>query len=1791
MKNKGILSGFIAFIIILQMLIPENFAFAEGGEDVTEKIDEIYSSIKIIADGEEINPNENGEYENVPLNSKIKLGYELRFNNDYDYSQNDFVKINFPSLIKFNKQNIPIKNDNGDIMAYLNLYENEAIVVFTEIVEEIAANIYVGFEIEGYFDLDEINSENKTEIDLEYVGEVIIDFKDSSKASVKKETPQYDYDKQELTWKITVMPEGEKVWGVKIIDEFTDNQEFVEGSFKVNGHLVKKTDVAEYFENGKLTTGSALTIKDNKITYIFPEAITDSQIIEYKTKPIDTGFLQGENIVTYKNTVKVYVNEEETGRDSSYLNMKKINKEGGIVNTENSANSQDSGKVIQWVVTVNNFGGQYNNNSMEDVLHKYLKLIEKNSEYPIKAYYDGDLEGETVQPGIGNDISGMYTLEDLSSGQSKFTYYFRDKDWSRVKLTFYTKVQDEYYENEVNNIFKFENTVKVGVDSCDSNILTLPTVPLSKSGYFIDKQKPFNGQDNNLIEWKLNVNSRNITMEDITVEDILPEGLEYVPYQDGEGNNNEYKISYSYQDKGKYDDSNVKFSKSTDENILTWEINKLDYECVITFLTKISDEYYEKIYNGTSEDQSEDKGYDFLNTVNLYFKDKKATAYAMVNVRPQLINKVSRYNYNTKVATWDITVNESELTLEDVVVTDKLPKGLSYIKTLSIIDSKGNNIKDIEPEIYETEDEMYVTYYLGNINSRYTITFETLVEDEYLIENAGNNIKFANFVEIKSTLGKKNKTVELEIKNPVIEKNAEVGYDFIKWIVPMNISKIKLKEVTVSDKLQKGLTLVKNSVELYNLNILENGDIEKGELVSDDIYEYTYNETNNELEIKIYEMKDNAYQLEFVTETSENKMIVNNTINFKGSGVEINTENKSKEIKMENWKAYGGGTKGKLTVLKVDNEDNPLTGAKFELHDNNGKKYSSISMENKIVFEKLPFRKLTLVEIDPPTGYILNSEEIYITLNDRDSEQTIKVENKKVLTNVKFNKTDEEKSFLEHAIFELENEKGEVIQTVESDKDGIIEFKNLEIGKYLVKETKAPQGYQKSDKVAKVNIKYNDEKTDVIVDIEVESKNYENGEYTFVNNKIPEKKYGSLRVIKSDINKKLLKGAEFALYNKQGLIIKQGETNENGILEFFDIEYGEYLLKEIKAPDGYKLTTEEMEITIKDGESNKVIEVKNENAIANIKFKKADEKGRILTNAIFELIDENDKTIQTSISDKNGIVEFKNVQVGNYTVKEFQAPTGYSKSDEIANVSIKYNDEKTDVIVEIKVLDKIYDNGDYTFVNKSIPPEEKEEYGDIKIIKTNLNKEVLQGAEFELYDEKGDLVKRATTDEKGILEFTKLSYGKYILKESMAPKGYKIILDEIDVIIKEDDPNKLIEVKNEEAMASVKFNKTDEKGLLLENAVFELWDKENKIIQTTISTKDGLVEFKNILVGEYIVKESESPNGYEKSDKVFEVIVEYNQDKTDVIVKIIADKEYENGQYTFVNIKTPPTEEKYGDIKIVKKDSDKNTLKGAEFELYNKNGELIRHGTTNSDGILKFTNLPEGNYILKEVKAPDGYKLEVKDIVVEVVKDLESSYTIINDKEDPEKPEEPKDPKEPKDPEDNEKPDRPNKEEPVKVSKGSLEIFKTDNSGEKLEGAVFRLYTKDSKVIREAISDKEGKAYFTNLDFDEYILIETRSPVGYILDEEEVIIDITKPETVEYVFINEEDIGVISDGGEINPEDDPVIEEENFNNKKLEDKIPNTGYMWNTTLFLIIGFSFILTGGVLLRKIKEKEIS
>lgn len=364
----------------------------------------------------------------------------------------------------------------------------------------------------------------------------------------------------------------------------------------------------------------------------------------------------------------------------------------------------------------------------------------------------------------------------------------------------------------------------------------------------------------------------------------------------------------------------------------------------------------------------------------------------------------------------------------------------------------------------------------------------------------------------------------------------------------------------------------------------------------------------------------------------------------------------------------------------------------------------------------------------------------------------------------------------------------------------------LEAGTYYVKETKAPKGYALNPNAVKVVI--------------------EAGKNTWIGDKsndfVDYPQSDPVGILLGKVDKETnknkpqgsasLEGAEFTVKYYKGLYDEdpatQGQTparswvfrtNENGSCNYSEkykvsgddfymfgniaaIPVGTITIQETKSPTGYFVNNEVFVRKIEANGTDQYVSTYNQPKVLEKVIKFDIKKVQVgtttpVSGAVF-LHTKPDGTTESLTTNEKGEITITGLETGVHKIKESKAPDGYQLNTnevvfevEAGTGKIKFTSGTNSLVTQ-----GVEDSGDgyATFADMVNP-------FDLKITKTNEHGKVLKGAEFTLYSDEGckNVVDTQTSDDKGLLTFKNLDVEKtYYFKETKAPKGYRIPVDE-----------------------------------------------------------------------------------------------------------------------------------------------------------------------------------------------------------------------------------------------------------------------------------------------------------------------------------------------------------------------------------------------------------------------------
>ncbi|MES5851797.1 SpaA isopeptide-forming pilin-related protein [Bacillus cereus group sp. MG68] len=451
---------------------------------------------------------------------------------------------------------------------------------------------------------------------------------------------------------------------------------------------------------------------------------------------------------------------------------------------------------------------------------------------------------------------------------------------------------------------------------------------------------------------------------------------------------------------------------------------------------------------------------------------------------------------------------------------------------------------------------------------------------------------------------------------------------------------------------------------------------------------------------------------------------------------------------------------------------------------------------------------------------------------------------------------------------------------------------------------------------------------------------------------------GKVKIKKVDSNNdnKKLVGAKFKIEDLNGKIVGELVTNEEGEAISKDLPIGNYTLVEKEAPKGYELSKDKIAVKVeKDAEVEiKIGNKKLPDPMGKMKLVKVDisDKNKKLAGAKFKIEDLNGKIVGELVTNEEGEAISKDLPIGNYTLVEKEAPKGYELSKDKIAVKVEKDAE-----VEIKIG------------NKKLP----DPMGKMKLVKVDISdkNKKLAGAKFKIEDLNGKIVGELVTNEEGEVISKDLLIGNYTLVEVEAPKGYELLKDKITVKI-EKDAEVEIKIGNKklpDPMGKMKLVKVDisDKNKKLAGAKFHIEDAKGKVVGELITDEKGEMISKDLPIGNYTLVEIEAPKGYELLKDKIAVKIE-----KDTVVEIKIE-----------NKKLPDPTGQFEIEKVDDKDSELK-LKGAVFQVLDKEGKELSRLITDEKGKVISNQLAIGKYTIKEIKAPNGYMLLRDPIEIEI---------------------------------------------------------------------------------------------------------------------------------------------------------------------------------------------------------------
>ncbi|MGU9968717.1 SpaA isopeptide-forming pilin-related protein [Bacillus sp. N1(2025)] len=1341
---------------------------------------------------------------------------------------------------------------------------------------------------------------------------------------IEKSSTGYKGESQTFSWAVMYNYGEKKIDQSKagIKDTFgSDDLHLVPGSLKVLPITFSQNGSEQ--EGAPLKEGGDYTLTDNGNGFEikFKQSVTGAYKIIYQSQVNDGVII--DSPVKYTNTAVTDTGEsKETPGTAIQQNLIK-----------NYSNADYEKKTVDWTITVNKNGYTMKDWTLDDQFTSGgLALIDDSF------HMQDTTDNKTLKEGTD------YTLTKKPGNQGFTIALIGDyaETNSQFKITYTTKFNADFSNEPIKNTAESTWTDKNGGKRTNKE----------SSGFTPNNQTSHNGFKNGSynavskeITWKVGINYNGEPSKNPYIKDTITDGQQFLH---GSVAVKTYTISKngSITEGEALDSSKYEIEEPSDGNKNTL-IVRLKTDDALPYLIEFKTSLKGQVIK---QNQYTNKAEYFNND----HADRTLTGSVSIANGGNLISKGGKQNGNN--IDWNINVNASQSTLDDVKVKDTPDENqiidedsfkvyqAKYNENGVMKDSSGNLIpgdvklekdKDYKLDIKTdnaTGEQSFVLTFTGSykqIDRAYVIQYRSL------INISGSSGQVSNKVSISGT----------NVEEQTQENNSSV---FVAISSGGGSGSGEKGSLTISKTGSDGTSLSGAGFQLWSKDgkqLLRTGTTDDaGKLAFGNIRYGTY---------VLKEIK-----------APDGYTISDAYVN----GVSVTIDGKSS--------AAGAlykviNQKNKVTLIKKDENNNPLAGAVFKLEKKSSDGTYTLIKNNiesdkngKVEINGLPAGYYRLMETKAPSGFIVNTKAIHFSIAKNEKNQVPDVELGSMVNykgKAALTKKDADGRNLEGAVFKIIDSDGKTVQEdLVSEKDGKIETSGLAPGHYAFIETKAPDGYV-----------LNTEKVEFTISETAEGKPESTDAGTAVNYK------GSVRLTKEDTDGRNLEGAVFKIVDSDGNTVQEDlVSDKDGKVETSGLAPGHYAFIETKAPDGYVLNTEKKEFTISEtaeGKPNPSDAGTAVNYKGSVRLTKEDAEGKKLEGAVFKIIDSDGKTVKEDlISNKDGKVETSGLAPGHYAFIETKALDGYV-----------LNTEKKEFTISETAEGKPKPSDAGTFVNYQ---------GSVQLIKKDQDGNVLDGAVFKIIDSDGKTVRDdLMTKEGGKIDAGGLAPGNYQFVETKAPDGYLLSTTPVPFTIKAENSGKpnqaaltAVNIKN-----SVVLTKLDQgdKRKVLQGAKFNLTDANGKVLTEGLTTDEhGQIIVRGLKAGEYQFIETKAPELY-------------SLDQTPISFKI-TNTDIKPVEISAENTLTP------GDVTLTKVDhDDKNkVLEGAEFKITDSSGHPVNTGgskerpavwKTDQKGRFTVKGLAPGQYQFIETKAPDGYQLNEKPIEFTIEKGQSKAVEVV----------------------------------------------------------------------------------------------------------------------------------------------------------------------------------------------------
>ena len=545
--------------------------------------------------------------------------------------------------------------------------------------------------------------------------------------------------------------------------------------------------------------------------------------------------------------------------------------------------------------------------------------------------------------------------------------------------------------------------------------------------------------------------------------------------------------------------------------------------------------------------------------------------------------------------------------------------------------------------------------------------------------------------------------------------------------------------------------------------------------------------------------------------------------------------------------SFSNRAKPEMSLIKTDElTGGPLAGAVFHISRQGGKDLGSFTTDEngQVNLGKLDPGVYVIEEIKAPDGYAVTNLPMEIQLGWGERKE-VEIRNK-ALSPLYIKKVDSQTGEPVSGVkFRVEKTDGEFMGEYTTDRNGFACIPELEPGYYVVTEVSVPEGYLKDSTPKTVQVKLG---VPAVLEFSNTAKQ-------------------GLSMKKVDaVSGEVLPGAGFRVEKISGEIVGEYVTDKNGLIMIPDMEPGDYLITETKAPEGYLLDTSTKTVHMKKGEPASVTFTNSK--IAGIQIRNTvKQTGEPLRGVKFRVSELDGALIGEFTTDAQGLV-YVSLEPGWYMVTEISAPDGYEIDGTPRTVEVKAN-------------------------APTVVKYEDSRLSGIRIRKVDADTgKGISGVRILIKDEDNHIIGEYATDQRGYIDLEEsLPDGWYKLEEIEAAPGYNLDT-KVKTVKIENGKTKEIRWENSRTKGQIQVIKKSlddnpytnkPAGSVLEGAIFEIsQERSGKVVGYMTSDYRGVAASDPLPIGRYILREVTPPKYYALNPREFEVELKVKND----IVKV-----------------------------------------------------------------------------------------------------------------------------------------------------------------------------------------------------------------------------------------------------------------------------------------------------------------